>query len=54
MIQMLKYMCLKKQVVRNIQQLETRISLLNAVIYAVVYEAMLYPYNLTLWIDEGI
>ena len=51
---MLKYICLIKQVVRNIQQLETRIGLLNAVIYAVVYVVMLYLYYLTLWIEEGI
>jgi len=51
---MLKYICLKKQDVRNIQQLETLISLVNAVIYAVVYLATLYLYHLTLWIDEGI
>ena len=47
-------MSLKKQSVRNIRQFETRISLMNAVIYAVVYVAMLYLHSLTLWIDEII
>ena len=53
---MLKYICLIKQSVRNIQQLETRISLLKAAIYADVYAAMMYEYlyHLTLCIDEGI
>jgi hypothetical protein len=40
--------------VRNIQQLETRIGLMDVVIYAVVYVVTLYLYHLTLWIDEGI